>query len=649
MSFSGYAGNVLYVDLSTSTITTKPLNPELIKTYIGGWGIMNKLAYDLIPPMTDPLSPQNVIILGTGPFTGTIVPGSGKVFATTRFPVNGALATASGGGHFGLMLKASGYDYVVIAGKATKPVYLKIYNDDVELQDAGNLWGKDSFTTVDELRLRYEPCSVIPIGQAGENLVRFSITAIDKGGSLGRGGLPAVMGSKKLKAVVAVQGTKGLKIADYKKLHRLVNTLLGRIINWSGWQPLLEKGIGSEFLEWWGDVPLLSDNLTQVHLMTPAERQKLESFRKEYEKSRKTLACPSCPLGDKEVTKYAGITSYGTCVGDSVFEYTLRSALEGLDKGMEYMNLLNKYGIDLMTFESIVSFVIYLYQKGIITTRDTDGLVLRDDLDTIIELIKMIAYRQGFGNVLAEGFSGIISWLGKGDEYANQVKGQGMIRVFDPRLRGLGTMELTQVVNPRGAHVAAGGSPSYLSNRPLSDFTRHAQRMGFPEGAIKRAVGETTVNIGRYLKCSEDWYSVFNCLGLCNRAMVNRFYHVNILAELYSAITGINITPAQLMEAADRAYTLYRVLNVRADFGRKDDTPPEVWFRPLNVGKQHYQMTDYFKTASLTKEDFGRILDDYYDERGWDKKTGAPTPKKLRELGLKDIARDLEKQKQELP
>lgn len=648
MSLPGYAGTILYVDLTSSTFTVKPLEPELVRNFVGGWGIMNRLAYDLIPAKVDPLSPDNTIILGTGPFTGTTIPGSAKVFATTKFPVNGAFATAAGGGHFGLMLKTSGYDFVVITGQANKPVYLKIYNDDIELKDASDLWGKDNFATVDELRLRHEPCSVIPIGQAGENLVRFSVTAIDKGGSLGRGGLPAVMGAKKLKAAVAVQGTRGLKVADPQKLHQLVNTLLGRIINWAGRQPLLQKGIGGEFLDWWRDVPLLSNNLTQAHLMTAMERQKMEAFLGEYTKSRKTLACPSCPLGDKEVTRYAGITSYGNCVGDSVFEYTLRSALEGLDKGMEYINLLNKYGIDFMTFEAIASFLIYLYQQGMITSKDSDGLVLKDDLDTVVELAKRIVHRQGFGNILAEGFPAIVNWLGKGKEYANQVKNQGLVRVFDPRLRGLGTMEMTQVINPRGAHVAAGGSPAYLPNRPLSDFARHAQRMGFPQEAIERAVGETTVNIGRYSKCSEDWYSVFNCLGLCNRAMVNRFYHIDTLAELYSAVTGIKTTPQELMKAADRAYTLYKVLNVRAGFRRQDDTPPEVWFRPLNVGGQEYQMTDYFKTTSITRDDFNKLLDDYYHERGWDRKTGIPSPQKLRELGLEDIAHDLEKQTQEL-
>jgi aldehyde:ferredoxin oxidoreductase len=641
MSFPGYAGDILYVDLTTETTISQPLAPESIQTFIGGWGIMNKLAYDLIPSRTDPFSPQNAIILGTGPFTGTIVPGSGKVFTTTKFPVNGAFATAAGGGHFGLSLKTSGYDYLVITGKASKPVYLKIHNNNVEFHDARKLWGKDNFTTVDELRLRYEPCSIIPIGQAGENLVRFSITFIDKGGTLGRGGLPAVMGAKNLKAIVAAQGTKGIKVANYRQLHQLVHTLMGRINAWAGRQPLLERGIGGQFLESWGDIPRLTNNLTQAHIMNPTERQKLEDFLNDYQKHRKTLTCASCPLGDKEVTRYGGVVSYGNCVGDPVSEYALKSALEGLDKGMEYINLLNKYGIDFMTFEAIASFLIHLYRKGVISARETDGIALEDNPDTIVRLITMIAYRQGFGNILADGFPAILKWLGKGQEYANQVKNQGLVRVFDPRLRGLGTMEMTQVTNPRGAHVAAGGSPAYLSNRPPSDFVRHAQRMGFSEQAIKRAATETNVNIGRYLKCSEDWYSVFNCLGLCNRAMVNRFYHVNTLAELYSAITGINTTAAELMKAADRAYTLYKVLNVKAGFGRKDDSPPKVWFQPLKVGEKEYQMTNYFKTAPITRGSFNRLLDDYYDERGWDKKTGIPTPQKLVELGLEDIAHDL--------
>ena len=229
MSTYGFAGKILYVDLTSGKTRTEPLDKDLIKKYIGGRGINHKLAHDLIPADTDPLSPENLIILGAGPFSGTVLPGCTELVATTKFPLNNAFATASGAGRFSLMLKTAGYDHVVISGKAKKPVYLKICDNDVELCDASDLWGKDSCDTTDELRKRHEPCSIIPIGQAGENLVKASVTMIDKVGTLGSGGFPAVMGSKNLKAMVAVEGSHGIKIMDRKRFMKIVEGLLERM------------------------------------------------------------------------------------------------------------------------------------------------------------------------------------------------------------------------------------------------------------------------------------------------------------------------------------------------------------------------------------------------------------------------------------
>jgi aldehyde:ferredoxin oxidoreductase len=215
------------------------------------------------------------------------------------------------------------------------------------------------------------------------------------------------------------------------------------------------------------------------------------------------------------------------------------------------------------------------------------------------------------------------------------IKGQAI--AIDPRLQGLGTMEFEQITTPRGAHIAAGGSPSSEPGRPLADFVRHGERMGIPEEALKRVVGATSFNPGRYSRYSEDWYSLFNCLSLCNRAQVNRFYHVKTIAALYSAVTGIDINPVQLMKASERAWTIEKLLNVREGFDRKDDRAPEAWFRVLVHEGKEYRLTDYYGTSTLTREDIERFLDDYYDERGYDKGSGLPTQAKLKELGLENM------------
>ena len=611
MDIAGYAGSILYVNLTNGRIRKEPLDPGLVRSLIGGYGVNNKLAYDLMPQGVDPLSPENLIIIGAGPFAGTLVPGAAKVLVTTRFPINGAFATAAGGGSFALMLKSAGYDHVVISGRAQRPVYLRIAEGDVDLCDATELWGRDGFETIDDLRSRYEPCSVIPIGQAGENLVKISITSVDKAGTVGRGGLPSVMGSKNLKAIVVRQGTVTTNIAHRLILQRLVNNLHERMMRWPGRQFILDNGL----------FPAPPD-MAELH-----------------HKMRRPLACPSCPLADKEMVRlsegrYAGLQTYMPHL--TINRFDAGSSAEAYEQSIKYIDTLNRYGICNMNFSSLLSIVVNLYQEGAITREDTGGIELKNDIDTALTLAQMTAYREGFGAVLAEGLAGTAQKIGRrAEERIAHIKGHSIVR--DPRLSSLGTMEFEQLTTPRGAHVAAAGSPSYDPGRPLADFVRHGERMGIPEEALERVVEPAPFNPGRYSRYSEDWYSLFNCLSLCNRAQVNRFYHVKTIAELYSAVTGINLTPAQLMKASERAWTIGKLLNAREGFDRKDDKAPEAWFKPLVREGREYRITDYSGTSTLTREDIERFLDDYYDERGYDRQSGLPTQDKLEELGLESL------------
>ena len=608
MSVSGYANSILYVNLTTGAVQRESLNPELIETYLGGYGINNKLIYDLMPGGIDPLSPENLIIIGAGPFAGTLVPGASKLLVTTKFPINGAFATAAGGGSFALMLKSAGYDHVVISGRSEKPVFLRIARDNVEICDAKELWGRDNYDTIDSLRSIYEPCSVIPIGPAGENLVKISLTSIDKAGTLGRGGLAAVMGSKNLKAIVAQQGSSAINIADRLSFLKLVQHLCQRITSWPNRQFIFENGL----------------------ILPPPE------FMDMHHDTRTPLACASCPLSDKEFVElengpYAGLRTYMPHV--TIERFSSTNNTEAYEQSIKYINTLNRYGLDIMNFSNILSTMIHLYREGIVTKQDTGGIELTEHLDTALKLAEMTAYRVGFGAVLAEGITGAARIIGKIPEiYLEHIKGQAI--VFDPRLGSLGTMEFEQLTSPRGAHVAAGGSPSYDSGRPLADFARHGERMGIPEAALKRVVGTTSFNPGRFSRYSEDWYSLFNCLSLCNRAHVNRFYHVKTIAELYSSLTGIILTPAEIMKVSERAWTIGKLLNAREGFTRKDDKAPVAWFQPLIQEGKEYHITDYYQTSELNRSDIEALLEDYYDERGYDKKSGLPTKEKLKELGL---------------
>lgn len=234
MEYFGYAGTIAYVDLTTGQVRKENLDLDCAKKFLGGAGLNLRLAYDLIKPGADPLSPDNPILIGAGPLVGTLAPGSGRFSGTTKFALPASqdnrfyVASANGGGRrLGLMLKCAGYDHLVITGRASRPVYLKIIDDDIEICDANDLWGKkDTYQTTDELVARYGRCGVIAIGKAGEKLVKFALAIVDKRSTLGRNGFGAVMGSKNLKAI-CVRGTKGVKIKDPKRFMKEVDRLYG--------------------------------------------------------------------------------------------------------------------------------------------------------------------------------------------------------------------------------------------------------------------------------------------------------------------------------------------------------------------------------------------------------------------------------------
>ena len=655
MALPGYAGSILYVDLTQGKIKKESLDVELAKTYIGGAGVNNKLACE-ISPEVNPLSTANAIIIGTGPFNGTIIPGSSEVMILYKSPLNGAFTYSCGGGRFAPFLKSSGYDHVVITGRSDRPVYLKIEDDDIQLHDASDFWGKDSFETTDILRQRYEPCSVIPISQSGENLVSISVTHIDKGGTVGSGGLAAVMGSKNLKAVVAVMGTKGITVAHPRRLRKIVDEVLSRVNSYHK-RPEMMMGGAMTMTSGWVPEGVIARN-SSVLIPYPQDVKEIQAQIYElHKRSRKKIACITCPMADKDRIDIAerGMTIYDTAImaeraimtTSPAFGHSdSASPLDRYAEALSYFDLVNRYGIDrLYSFHGLADFVITLFEDGIITKEDT-GMELNRELSTILKLVKITALREGFGDVLADGAVATARRIGRNAEkhLQNVVKGQFV--TLDPRLSALGPMEFAQLTYPGRCFGVAGamGAPTYSPGWPLPELIRQAQRCGVPEEAMGRIFTQDSFNPGRLAKHAEDFYCLFNMLGLCHRLYISRFYSVDILAELYSAVTGIEVSPADLKVASERAWNLWKLLNYRAGFDRKDDEPPEIWFHPLKGMDRNYPLMDYFHTAVLTKEDVERLLDDYYEERGWDKRNGIPTVGKLRQLGLDSFAGKIENQ-----
>jgi len=634
-SYFGYTGKVLYIDLGSGSIEEEDLEEELLRTFIGGYGVNNKLIFDLVAPNVEPLSPRNSIVIGAGAFTGLPVPGASKVFVTTKFPINGAFATSAAGGNFSWMLKSNGYDHVVISGRAEHPVYLLIANGSAEIHDARYLWGKDAFTTIDALSKIHRPCSVIPIGPSGEKLVKISITSIDKLGTIGSGGMPAVMGSKNLKAIVVQPGAYCLKVARPSEFFKLANRLYRRMQDWNNRNGILKYGLAPTAIQGINELCIFK-NWREVRDDDFEIKDRTKALEA-YAGLRKPIACPTCPFADREILKVKS-TTYGKPIVAYVAHlyaprFTAPSAMAQIEQMIRYLDAANRLGLCINELRGVITLVAYLRQEGAISKKRTVNVGLDEDFESSLALLELIAHRKGIGDILAEGVLAVAMNFGKDlQHYPVHIKGR--TPVYDPRLRTLGTEAFEQITNPRGAHAAAGGSPSFTPGRAADDFRRHCARMGVPPVAIDRIVGTTWLNPGRLSKYTEDWYSLFSCLGICNRAWVNRFYDLETIAQLYVAITGLETSPAQIMQSAERAWNLNKILNIRAGFGRREDRAPAAWFQALQGQNRRYVITDYFRGKVLTERDVENFLRDYYEERGWNRQTSVPSRKKLIKLGL---------------
>jgi len=629
MDLNGYTGNILNVDLTNNKVSISKESIEDLKKFIGGLGMNCKLGAERLIPKTDPLSPENIIILGAGPLVGTITPGASRSVGLSKFPATGAIANSCGSMNFGFNLKLAGFDHVTISGKAEKPVYLLIWDDHIELCDAKNLWGKDIVETTNSLWKKYNSCGVIAIGQAGENLVFGALALIDKTTTFGRGGLGAVMGSKNLKAVVS-KGTKGISIAYPKEFNSLYKKQIERIRNYI-------------HRDSWINLGMLRNTPISVGLAVAGHTKKAQqgsqrTYLKKIKKRR--IACPSCPMADKDILEIREGEFCGTIIyTSSIINPFFMLSLDGIDtynQAVKIFDLINRYGLDSITIANLFQLISSMYEKGVIT-KDDIGFQWNRDYKTILHLVESITKREGFGNLLADGWKRLAEI---NEALANEmitVKNLGQF--FDPRTMRLGTMEFEQVVNVKGAHVASGGSPTYMgADSSIKQFRIHFKRMGIPDSATSRLFSpikkEMVVNIGRLTRYSEDWYTILTNLGLCARAQMNRFWGIEIATAFYNAVTGFDISSEDMRKAAERTWNLLKLMNVKEGFSRKDDQFPKEWFKPLKYGASELEMKDFTGTTNITPEIANLLIDDYYDERGWNKIDGTPTAEKIKELGL---------------
>jgi aldehyde:ferredoxin oxidoreductase len=651
MEYFGYAGCILHVDLTTREIRKESLDMEMARKYLGGGGFSNRLVADVADPMVDPLSPGNVMVYAPGALVGTMAPGASKLRLTYKQPATKTWGSGSGSGAFGFMIKAAGYDAVVITGKASQPVYLMI-EDEPKICEANKIWGLDLSETTRALWKKHNFCSVHAIGTAGENLVKTAFGMIDKRSTLGRGGLGAVMGSKNLKAVVARAGSKGIKIFDPKRFMKIVNEVYkpmvedplreawrehGVLIGWPTWA----KG-GFSYRNWSKFFP---ENKA-LELYDPGE------FYKTIVKTR--LACSTCPVGDKGRFDIIDGEFSGREILVSELLQEITDTAMKMDVGADYnkrliiLDMADRYGLDIMEFTGLLDWVIDLQERGILTREDTDGVELKRDFNTVMTWMEKISKREGFGDVLADGWLGAIQRVGRGcEKYAVHCKGltpafMDARIVFNPEA-------FEECISPRGATVVTAESPAILPMRPLDKIWRHCDRMRIPEEAKEKIFDiPDEFSVPLLTRRVEDWFQFYTCLGFCARQQIQQRHNFMSMYNLYLAATGMDIAEEEMLTVGERVVNLEKAFNALCGLSRKDDKFPEMWFEPLETieePKIRKPLTDYYRKVELTREDVEKIFDEYYADRGWNVEKGIPTKEKLMELGLEDIAERLWKSK----
>ncbi len=582
-----YTGKILRIDLSTNRVSEESLDKNDAKKFMGGKGLGAKLLFDEIDLTIDPLSADNVLILCTGPLTGSLAPTSGRWCVVTKSPLTSLFLDSQVGGYFGAEMKKAGYDFIIIQGRAEKPVYIAINDENVEIKDAGELWGKNSFYTEKSLR---DKGRVFSIGVAGEKLVKFACINTELHRHAGRGGAGAVMGSKNLKAVV-IKGTKKLNYADEEKFREAVKKSL-KIINENSFIPTRRK-YGTPI---WIN-PVNENKLLPTYNFSKGSFEKAENISGETMHETmvvKNKACFNCSIACGKWTNFDFKEKKYELEGPEYETIALLGSNCGNDslEGIAYLNYLcDDFGLDTISTGNVIGFAIEAAKKKLID-EDLDF----NDPVTHGELIRKIAYREGIGDELAEGVKKFSEKIG-GEDFAIQSKGMEFPG-YDPR--GAFGMALAYATSDRGAcHQRV--------------WTVRAEI----EGALKPRYGID--GRAQFAKENQDERACCFSLVLCDFAP----FGVDTFVELLNTATGFGYSKEEYLKTGERIWNLTKIFNVKNGVTRKDETIP----------KRIMEETLEIDEARIGKDTFEKMLDEYYKMRGWDE-NGIPKKEKLRELNL---------------
>lgn len=605
MKYKGYMGKILTVNLTTGEIGLIPLDDEIVEQYIGGRGLATRLLYDLIEPGIDPLSAENKVLFITGPSAGTLVPTTSRFGVATKSPLNNTISVSYAGGYLAPEIKFAGYDGILIAGASEKPVYLYVFNDQVEIRDATHLWGKDTIETQESIKEVLGPqFQVAAIGPAGENLVPLASTAHEQH-LAGRCGDGAVLGSKKFKAL-AVHGTGGVKVAlpkekFLKEAHSLHQTILDNPV----------RGAFREF----GTTGMLGA-INEIKAMPTRNFQEtyfegasnlLGERLKEY--VVRSEACSDCPVvccsivevdvgGEKYQRKFVTerlehqpICAMGTYCG-----------IDDIEALIVANDVCDRMGLDAISAGATISFAMELYQRGILTREQCDGLDMTwGNAQVLAPLIKKMAMREpGIGRLLSKGSRQAAEEIG-GDApmYAMHVKGLE-ISAYDPR--GFTGMALNLATAGRGADHNKAFTIAAEFLGVLGDYDRFDTG---PKPLLTKKMQDSTAIIDSIIMC------MFT---------VDLGISVELYAKSINIVTGMDLDADAVYEIGDRINNLERMWNIREGMDGADDTLPERMAAEPD-GSGH--------TVNVAE-----MLPEYYRLRGWDER-GVPTREKLAELKIR--------------
>ncbi len=592
----GYNGRIVRINLSKEKISTEKIPIEWLRKYLGGRGLAARYYYEEISPDTPPLSPENKLIIMTGPLTGTTVWGSSKAHIVTKSPLTNIYTVSNAGGHFGAFIKKAGYDGLIIEGRANKPSCIILNDNEVKIANAEDAWGLKSSEAQKVLldKVGSDKGTVACIGPAGEKLSKIASVQVDfpgarRGGSFGRGGVGAVMGSKNLKGVI-VSGSKEVEIAQPDKLSEYLRNNLSLLKETTGYHTKYGTAQYIDSLYELGAYPLMNFTRTRVEEDLIA-RLSSKIFREEF--VAKDVACYRCPIACGKYAKpnmeeykdftskpeYETIWSFGPQCG--VFDYNYIVAAN---------NLSDDYGLDGISAGYVIGFAMELYEKGILDKEKTNGMELRfGNSEAVVELTRLIGERRGFGEKLADGAVRAAQYIGHNAEYYAMHVKRMEFTAYEPRaFYGMG---LAYATSSRGAcHNVGGWTIRDELLKPKID--RYAVK-----------------GKGQLVKTIQDVRGYVDSLGICTIPRRSLNFTDTPSPEVFKFVTGIELD-INLNSIGERVYNLERMILNREGVNRKDDILPERIMRePIPDGPA--------KGHVLSPEIFNTMLDEYYTARRW--------------------------------